>query len=133
MATCDFTTPVRRYRSAFASLVLADIETDTNAASLFVKTGETFDPAPVDLVLRQARRLVTAHFRLGAPVLDNRERLREFVTFEIGTRDHEVFALILLDSANRFIAYEELFHGTVDGVTVHPRIVLECVIEHKAT
>jgi len=81
MASCDFTTPVRRYRSAFASLVLAEIQTDTNAAPLFVKTGETFDPAPANLVQSQVRRLGTAHFRLGAPVLDNRERLRHFVTF----------------------------------------------------
>ena len=60
-------------------------------------------------------------------------RLREFVTLEIGLRDHEVFALILLDSRYRLIDYVELFHGTVDGTQVYARHVIECAIEYKAT
>jgi DNA repair protein RadC len=65
-------------------------------------------------------------------VLENRQQLLEFVTLEIGPRDHEVFGLILLDTRHRFIDYVELFHGTVDGSMVYPRQVVECVLEHRA-
>ena len=61
------------------------------------------------MVINHARRLVAAHFRPGAPVLDNRQQLLEFVTLEIGPRDHEVFGLILLDSHHRLIDYVELY------------------------
>jgi DNA repair protein RadC len=133
MAACQCTTPARRNRSSFATQLLADIEPDKDAAPLFIKSGEVLSPAPDSLVLKHARRLVAAHFRPGAPMLRDRARLREFLMLQIGPRDHEVFALILLDSRHRLIDYVELFHGTVDGSMVYARHVLECVIQHKAT
>ena len=132
MATCESTTPARRNRSSFAARILANLEADADAAPLFIKLGETFCPAPDALVLKHARRLVAVHFRPGAPVFHDVRQLREFVTLELGPRDHEVFALILLDSRYRLIDYVELFHGTVDGTQVYARHVLECVIEYKA-
>ena len=132
MAECESTTLVRRNRSPFATRLLADLEMDEGATPLFVKAGDAFHQAPDAVVLRHARRLVAAHFRPGAPVLQNRQQLREFVILQIGARDHEVFALILLDGRLRLIDYVELFHGTVDGTHVYPRHVLECVLENRA-
>ena len=43
-----------------------------------------------------------------------------------------VFAVLLLDSQNRLISYQELFFGTIDSASVHPREVLRCVIEQNA-
>jgi len=113
--------------------MLASAEAAANAAPLFVKTGDEFQRAPDALVMEHARRLVADHFRPGAPVLHSIQRLREFLMLEVGPRDHEVFALILLDSRYRLIDYIELFHGTVDGTVVYARHVVECVIEYKAT
>ena len=38
----------------------------------------------------------------------------------------------LLDNRHRIIAFEELFRGTVDGVSVHPREVVRCALRHNA-
>ena len=132
MDACKSTTPVRRYLSSFAVHALADIEKEDDAAPLFVKAGSQFDPASDALVVKHAQRVVAAHFRPGALVLQRVDRLREFVTLQLGSRDHEVFALVLLDRRFRLIDYVELFHGTVDGVTVYPRHVLECALECRA-
>lgn len=132
MAACNTTTPARRNRSSFANSLLANMEPTEDAAPLFVRVGEAFHRAPNALVINHARRLVAAHFRPGAPVLENRQQLLEFVTLEIGPRDHEVFGLILLDSRHRLIDYVELFHGTVDGSMIYPRQVVECVLERRA-
>jgi DNA repair protein RadC len=49
-------------------------------------------------------------------------------------RDHtnEVFACLFLDTRHRVIAFEELFHGTIDGATVYPRVVAEKALQHGA-
>ena len=49
-------------------------------------------------------------------------------------RDHsnEVFACLFLDTRHRVIAFEELFHGTIDGATVYPRVVAERALQHGA-
>ena len=49
-------------------------------------------------------------------------------------RDHpnEVFACLFLDTRHRVIAFEELFHGTIDGATVYPRVVAEKALRHGA-
>ncbi len=45
---------------------------------------------------------------------------------------HEVFACLFLDTRHRVICYEELFHGTIDGASVHPREVVRRALQHNA-
>jgi DNA repair protein RadC len=100
---------------------------------LYIKTPEgAYENAPHEVVMQHAWAVVAAHFRVGADVLNYPKRIKEFIQLEIGRRDHEVFAIILLNSAGRFIDYVELFHGTVDSSVVYPHQVLECVVEHHA-
>lgn len=44
----------------------------------------------------------------------------------------EVFACLFLDTQHRLIAYEELFFGTIDGASVHPREVVRRSLELDA-
>lgn len=45
---------------------------------------------------------------------------------------HEVFAVLFLDTKHRALAFEELFHGTIDGAEVHPREVVRRALAHNA-
>ncbi len=45
---------------------------------------------------------------------------------------HEVFAALFLDNRHRVITYEELFRGTIDGASVHPREVVKQALSHNA-
>ena len=47
-------------------------------------------------------------------------------------RSNEVFMALYLDTRHRLIATEELFHGTVDGSKVHPRVVVTRALAHNA-
>jgi DNA repair protein RadC len=40
-------------------------------------------------------------------------------------RDHEVFAIVFLDTKHRVLAIEELFHGTIDAASVFPREIIK--------
>ena len=57
---------------------------------------------------------------------------RRYLTARLRHQPHEVFAVLFLDTRHRVIAYEELFHGTIDGTSVHPRQVVKRALHHNA-
>ena len=57
---------------------------------------------------------------------------RRYLEARLRGRRNEVFVAVFLDSRHRPIAYEELFNGTVDGTSVHPRVVVRRALIHNA-
>jgi len=52
------------------------------------------------------------------------EATRDYLRLEIGERHNELFGVLFMDNRHRIIAKEELFYGTIDGASVHPRVVV---------
>ena len=50
----------------------------------------------------------------------------------IGKRKNEVFIALFLDNKHRVIRVEELFYGTIDAASVHPRVVVQKALEYNA-
>ena len=46
--------------------------------------------------------------------------------------EHEVFVVVLLDSRLRSLGVHEMFQGTLDTTTVHPREVVKLALKHNA-
>ncbi len=57
---------------------------------------------------------------------------RRYLSAQLRDRHQEVFACLFLDNRHRVLGYEELFYGTVDGASVHPREVVRRCIAHNA-
>jgi DNA repair protein RadC len=57
---------------------------------------------------------------------------RRYLTAKLRHQAHEVFACLFLDNRHRVICFEELFHGTIDGASVHPRQVVKRALYHNA-
>ena len=57
---------------------------------------------------------------------------RRYLKSKLRGYDREVFACLYLDNQHRLIQYEELFFGTIDGASVHPREVVKKVLQHNA-
>lgn len=55
-----------------------------------------------------------------------------FLKLRLRRREREIFGVVFLDSQHRVIAYEELFQGTIDGTSVHPREVVRAALRHNA-
>jgi len=51
---------------------------------------------------------------------------------QLRDRGREFFCCVFLDTRHRVLAYEELFAGTIDGATVHPREVVKRALELNA-
>jgi DNA repair protein RadC len=58
--------------------------------------------------------------------------VKDFLTTKLGTLEHETFCVILLDKRHRLIEYVELFRGTIDGASVHPREVVKLALAKNA-
>jgi DNA repair protein RadC len=74
--------------------------------------------------LQAALELTRRHYgelMMAGPALTNPRSTREYLRMRLRDLSYEVFAIIYLDNRNRVIKYAELFRGTIDGVTVHPR------------
>ena len=58
--------------------------------------------------------------------------VRKYLVTRLRGYPYEVFACLFLDNKHRVIEYEELFKGTIDSASVHPREVVRQVIKHNA-
>ena len=64
--------------------------------------------------------------------LNNPKHTRDFLKAKLRAYQHEVFACLFLDNRHRVICFEELFTGTIDGASVHPREVVKRALHHNA-
>ncbi len=69
---------------------------------------------------------------LRSDPLESPEATQQYLKSALRDNTNEVFACLFLDARHRVIAFEELFHGTIDGATVYPRVVAEKALKHNA-
>ena len=89
------------------------------------------DRARVHAVLELHARWMEARLRRDGP-FTSPNHTRRYLEARLRGRANEVFACLFLDNRHRVIAFEELFHGTVDGASVHPRVVARRALAHNA-
>lgn len=58
--------------------------------------------------------------------------VRNYLCTWLGNRMAEVFGCLFLDNRHRLLAADELFFGTIDGASVHPREVVRDCLKHNA-
>jgi len=60
------------------------------------------------------------------------EETRNYLQLRLADYRNEVFGCLFLDNRHRLIAVRELFQGTIDGASVHPRVVVQQAMEVNA-
>ncbi|HEX6550904.1 MAG TPA: DNA repair protein RadC, partial [Gammaproteobacteria bacterium] len=87
--------------------------------------------AQLQAVLEMARRHLGQRLQRGDPLTDP-AATREYLSAALRDLRHEVFACLYLDTRHRIVGWEELFRGTLDGTSVHPREVVRRALDHNA-
>ena len=90
-----------------------------------------FVPAQGPAILAAAQGYLRHRVRRGAS-LQSPAAVREYLTVALGDRDCEYFCVILLDCRHRVLRYLEMFRGTIDGASVHPREVVKVALQEQA-
>jgi DNA repair protein RadC len=90
--------------------------------------GETVsDDEVIAAALRILARRVTT-----TSVLSNPRAVRDYLAMRFAGLEHEVFVCLYLNARNRILSCEELFRGTLDGASVHPREVVKRALANNA-
>ena len=83
--------------------------------------------AAIELATRYLEERVRRADALTSPAHTSR-----FLCARLRSRPYEVFACLFLDNRHRVIHFEEMFRGTIDGASVHPREVVKRALELNA-
>lgn len=87
--------------------------------------------AQLQAVLEMGRRHLYEELVRGE-ALTTPASSRQYLQARLCHYPYEVFACLFLDNRHRLIACEELFRGTVNGASVHPREVVRRALTHNA-
>ncbi len=77
-----------------------------------------------DAVIAAAFQILRNRHQPGS-LLTSPESTRNFLRLWLAEKPNEMFGCIFLDNRHRVIAITELFQGTIDGASVHPRVVVQ--------
>jgi len=87
--------------------------------------------AQLQAILEMSRRHFSEKLQRG-DALTSPEETRRLLKTQLRKYPYEVFACLFLDNRHRMIECEELFRGTIDGASVHPREVVRRALHHNA-
>ena len=94
-------------------------------ASLMVRDAKGhYQPATADQILEAARQTIERKMQRGAS-FSSPVAVKEYLRAKLAGFEHEVFAVLFLDTRHCLIDYAEMFRGTIDGASVYPREVVK--------
>ena len=86
-----------------------------------------------DRLIEDAKAILTKRLSRKGALIKSPGDAATVGMFHLSQYEHEVFAILFLDSQNRLLQFRELFRGTINGASVYPReIVKECLAENAA-
>lgn len=83
-------------------------------------------------VLELSRRALTQRL-VEKPLFASPQAVRDYLQLQLGSRPHEIFAVMFLDSQHRLIVLEEMFRGTLAQTSVYPREVVQRALALNAS
>ncbi len=86
--------------------------------------------AELQAAVELSRRQLSESLRAG-PSLSSPRATGEFLSAKLRDLEHEVFCCLYLDKRHRLIHFEELFRGTIDGASVHPREIVKLALQRN--
>ena len=108
------------------------LQQEFNYRSLMVKDESgRYRPASGNEIIEAALSEINRRFARGVMITSPDQTL-EFLRLRLSPLEHEVFAVLWLDNKNRVLVFEELFRGTINSASVHPREIVKSAMKHNA-
>lgn len=89
----------------------------------------TFSPTDI---IEMANLILAKKFERGT-LVESPDQMRIYIRNMIALIPDEVLGLVFLDTRHRVLATEILFRGTIDGCSVHPRVIVREALRHNAS
>lgn len=82
-------------------------------------------------IVAQALAILSYAHRAGQ-ILDSPDETEKFLRLKLAEQKNELFGCMFLTNRHAVIAIEELFFGTIDGASIHPRVIVQKALLHNA-
>jgi len=106
-----------------------------NSTEIFIRDAEgnylMNRPANAEEIVSLAESILRERVERGEPLTDP-AAVKRWLIARLSNRPHEVFCVMYLDNRHHVLAFEELFRGTIDGASVHPREVVKQALQYNA-
>ena len=56
----------------------------------------------------------------------------QYLQIQLAEREQEVFSVMFLNTRHQLIEFQEMFYGSIDGASVHPREVVKAALKVNA-
>ena len=103
---------------------------DISPLNAELTTDEAFEQE--EKLINDAKKILFKRLLAEKVSLTSSSITRDYVMFELGRKEREVFFCLFLDNQHRVIDCQVLFEGTIDGAMVHPREVLKAALKLNA-
>ncbi len=90
-----------------------------------VPTYGTNSTASDDEVIAKALQIIERRLAKPGEALSSPQIVKNFLTINLAELEHEVFVALFLDAQHRVLQYVEMFRGTLNQTSVHPREVVK--------
>jgi len=80
--------------------------------------------AQLQACIEMSERHLFEEVRQG-DVMHNASQVRDYIHSRLMSRPNEVFAVLFVDNQHKVIAFEELFFGSINSTSVHPRVIIQ--------
>ena len=111
------------------------MKSNLNPAALYIRDAEgnysLNRPARAEEIVELAESILRERVERGQALTDP-VTVKRWLIARLSDRPHEVFCVLYLDNRHRVLAFEELFRGTLDGASVHPREIVKQALHHNA-
>jgi DNA repair protein RadC len=108
-----------------------DAKIDLYTTGLAREVAGSYVPVSDEVVIDTALELLARRIAKG-PLLSSPNAVKNYLRLRFADLQHEVFCLLFVDKRHRLIACEEMFRGTIDGASVHPREVVKTALRHNS-
>lgn len=82
-------------------------------------------------IVKQALEHIAAQYG-PRRVFNNAKEVGEYFCLRLGLNEREVFSVAFLDSQLRMIEVEDMFFGSINSASVHPREVVKLALKYNA-
>lgn len=83
-------------------------------------------------IIQSALKILEDRITYG-DVLNSPDDTKKYILLKLSRKENEVFTAIFLNTRHRVIAFEEMFNGTINMASVHPREIVKRALYHNAS
>jgi DNA repair protein RadC len=92
-----------------------------------------YQPATPEQIIRQAKEILESRlYRSDSTEFTSPADVKRYLQLQLAEKEHELFAVMYLDTRHRLISYAVEFRGTIDGSSVHPREIVKAALKCNA-